>query len=342
MTTTEAEVTRTPAQTMIDLLTGFWVSRALYVAARLGLADLVGEQPMPVAELARRTGTHADSLYRVMRALAGADIFEEHPDRRFSQTELSAMLRSDVPGSLRYTAISELGEDHYAAWEEILYSVRTGRTAFCRRFGTQVWQYYAENPDLGRVFERSMSGLTQRIHEAIVSAYPFLGFDRILDVGGGEGCLLARVLERNRLASGMLCDRPEVISFAAERLRQNGAAGRILPVAGDFFQEVPAGADLHLLKWIIHDWNDEHATRILRNCRASLEPAGRLLLIETVIPETKQGLFPKLLDLNMMVMTGGRERTEDEFRRLLGRAGLRLRRVLPPDSPVSLLEAEAA
>jgi SAM-dependent methyltransferase len=340
LATLPAPAAKSAEEFITDLIGGFWLSRSVSVAAQLGLADLVHDVPRSIFELARETGTDADALYRLMRALASAGIFAELDGRTFAHTPLSELFRSDIPGSLRYTAISELGGDHYSAWENLLGSVRTGEVAFDARFGMPVWQYYAENPEIGQTFERSMTGITERIDDAIISAYSFAGFDRVLDIGGGEGYLLRSILRENSRAHGIVFDQAEVIGLARRRLSGDPLAERISLIAGDFFDAVPAGVDLHVLKWIVHDWNDTLATRILSNCRASLAPGGTLLLLESVLPSANDGMFPKLMDLNMMVMTGGRERTEGEFRNLLRAAGFKLTRILATGSPVQVIEAE--
>jgi SAM-dependent methyltransferase len=331
-----------PPVQMLQMIAGFWVSRAIYAAAKLGVADLVADAPKSVAELAAATETHAPSLYRVMRALASVGIFAQDADARFAQTPLSATLLTDAPGSLRWLAMTELGEEHYPAWEELLHSVKTGERAFDRHFGKPVWEFYAENPENARIFNDAMTGTTGMITEAVLGAYDFSALRRIVDVGGGHGELLASILKATPQASGILFDAPQVVSGAGARLEAAGVAGRCEIVGGDFFESVPSGADAYTMKWILHDWDDEQSTRILKNIRRAVTDDGRLLVIEAVIPAGDEPHFGKFIDLNMLVMTGGRERTADEFSALFAASGFRLTRVVPTPSPVSVIEAVPA
>jgi SAM-dependent methyltransferase len=327
---------------MIDLISGFWIARAVYLAAKLGIADHLHDQSRSAAELAELTGTHPPSLYRVLRALASVDVVEEDDRGRFALTHLGATLRTGMPGSLRAFAISELGEDHYAAWGEALHSVQTGGIAFDHIFGMPVWQYYAQHPANARIFDESMTGITQMIEAAVLAGYDFAPYAQVVDVGGGHGGLLAAILRTNPKAKGVLFDAPQVVAGAAARLESAGLAGRCEWIGGDFFDAVPTGGDLYILKWIIHDWNDEQSLDILRNCRRAMNPGGKLLLVESVIPRGDEPYLGKLIDLVMLVMTGGRERTEGEFRDLLAAAGFRLTQVIPTRSPSRVIEAVPA
>jgi ubiquinone/menaquinone biosynthesis C-methylase UbiE len=327
---------------MLQMIAGFWVSRAIYAVAKLGIADLVADAPQTVEELAAATQTHAPSLYRVMRALASVRVFTQTSDKRFAQTPLSATLRTDAQGSLRWLAMTELGEEHYPAWEELLYSIQTGERAFDRRFGKNVWEFFAENPENARIFNNAMTGTTAVVTEAVLGAYDFSALRRIVDVGGGQGELLASILKANERASGVLFDAPQVVTGAGARLEAAGVADRCEIVGGDFFESVPAGADAYTLKWILHDWDDEQSTRILKNVRRAITDGGRLSVVEAVVPPGDEPHFGKFIDLNMLVMTGGRERTEEEFRALLDASGFRLARVVATPSPVSIIEAVPA
>jgi hypothetical protein len=333
----QKEITKTPEQAMMDVLGGFWLSRAVYAIAKLGIADYIGSQPRLVDDIARDARVNASALYRVMRAVVTAGYFEEHPGRRFSHTPLSESLRSSVRGSMRATAMAAMAEDRYEAWGDIVDAVQTGHTAFDQRFGMPIWQYYQQHPEKSRVFEQSMSGVTERINEAIVSSYFFRGFRRALDIGGGEGALLQHVLNGNPEMEAVVFDRPEVIEMARKRIGHNP---RLTLHAGDFFDGLPEGADLHMLKWILHDWDDERAVAILRNSRRSIVRDGRLLIMEMVLSPDNSGPFPKLMDLNMFVITGGRERTFEEYAVLLRQAGFRMKRAYATQSVVTILEAE--
>jgi SAM-dependent methyltransferase len=327
---------------MIQFITGFWMSRAVHVAAKLGIADLLQSGPKTVAELAEATGTHAPSLYRILRALTSAGVFKREHDDRFALTPLSETLITGAPGSVRWFMISELGQEHYPAWGNLMHSVKTGEIAFDNFFGKDIWKYFAENPDDAAVFNDSMSGMTGAANEAITSVYDFSGFNTIVDIGGGHGGLITSILHRNPQAKGVLFDAPVVVEGARAKLESAGVAERCETVAGDFFQAVPEGGDAYVMKWIIHDWEDEKAIRILKNCRRHMRPDGRLIIVDCVVPENDEPDFSKTFDLNMLVMTGGKERTAAEFEQLLAAAGFKLLRVIPTDVPTSIVEGQPA
>ncbi|MGH9968972.1 MAG: methyltransferase, partial [Pyrinomonadaceae bacterium] len=214
--------------------------------------------------------------------------------------------------------------------------------AFDHAFGMDVWEFFAKNPENARLFNDSMSGMTAATNEAIMSGYDFSGIRKIVDVGGGHGGLITSILKAHSEMTGILFDAPSVIEVARKRIEATGLANRCETVAGDFFKAVPAGADAYVMKWIIHDWNDERSTTILKNCRSAITSDGKLLLIDVVIPPGGEPHFGKFIDLNMLVMTGGLERTEEEFRRLLQASAFRLVRLVPTDSPFSIVEAVPA
>jgi hypothetical protein len=328
-----------PAQ-MIQIITNFWTTRAVYIIAKLGIADSLKSGPKSTQELAESTGTHAPSLYRLLRALASTGMLASEKDGRFGLTPLSELLVTDAPGSMRWLIISELGQEHYPAWGNLMHSIKTGEIAFDNHFGMDLWKYFRQNPEGAAVFNDSMSGLTAIVNEKITSLYDFSRFNKIVDVGGGHGALITSILKANPQAFGVLFDAEEVISGARSKLDAAGIADRCAPVAGDFFQSVPAGGDAYIMKWIIHDWDDERATRILKNIRGQIPQNGRVIIVDAVVPEGDEPDFSKFFDLNMMVMTGGKERTAKEFDRLLGGAGFRFLRVIPTDLPVSIIEAE--
>jgi hypothetical protein len=326
-----------PEMAMLQLISGFWISRCIYVTAKLGLADLVKDGPRTAAELAVATNAHAPSLYRVLRALACVGVVAQEGDR-FGDTPVLQTLRTDVKGSLRWFAMSELGEEHYPAWGEFLHSVRTGAIAFDHALGMDVWEYFAEHPDHAKIFNDSMSGLTAQANEAIHSAYEFSGIGTLVDIGGGHGGLLTSILRRNPQMRGILFDAPPVIEGARSIVGNSDVADRCQPIAGNFFESVPEGGDAHILKWIIHDWTDDQSVTILKNSHRALPENGKLVLVEAVVPAGNEMHFSKFMDLNMLVMTGGRERTEAEFRDLYERAGFRLTRIVPTESPFSVIE----
>ncbi len=328
-----------PPFVMLQMITGFWVSRAVYIAAKLGIADLVKDRPKTATDLAQTTGTHAPSLYRVLRALASVGIFVEDEQGRFAQTPLSETLRSDVPGSLRAMAMVELGQEHFPAWGNLMHSVKTGEIAFDNQFKQNAWEYYAQNPEDASNFNKAMSGLTEMVNMALLQAYDFSGINRLVDIAGGVGGLIGAILKAHSQMRGVLFDLPRVIAEAGPLLDAAGVRDRCEMASGDFFESVPKGGDAYILKWIIHDWDDEKSITILKNCHRAMNEGGKLLLVEMVVPEGNEADLSKFMDLNMLVMTGGRERTEAEFTSLLAAAGFRLARVVRTESPVCLIEA---
>lgn len=326
---------------MLQLISGFWISRAVYVIANLGIPDELQSGPKTAEELASTTNTHAPSLFRILRALVSVGVLSSTEDGRFAQTPLSETLITNAPGSLRWFAMSELGQEHYPAWGNLMHSVKTGEIAFDNFFGVDIWKYFQQNPEDAAVFNNSMSNVTAHANEAITSLYDFSQFGTIVDVGGGHGGLITSILAKNPEVKGVLFDAAEVIEGARPKIEAAGLNGRLETVAGDFFKSVPAGGDAYVMKWIIHDWDDEKSNTILRNCRIRIQPKGKLILIDCVVPETNEPHFSKFIDLNMLVMTGGKERTEKEFAELLAAAGFKLLRVIPTDLPTSIVEAEA-
>jgi hypothetical protein len=330
-----------PPVAMLHMIQGFWVSRAVYVAAKLGIPDLLRDEPKNSADLAQSTGTHAPSLYRVLRALDSVGVFAEDDRGRFALTPLGATLRTDVPGSLRYFAIEELGENHYPAWEKVLHSVKTGEIAFNHVYGASKWQYMADHPDEAKIFDAAMSSFSSVVAAAVVAAYDFSSSATVVDVGGGDGTLLTAILKGNPRLRGVLADLPHVTERAQGRFKTENLADRCDIAAGSFFESAPVG-DTYVLKWIIHDWDDQQSAAILKNCRSAMAANGRVLLVEAVIQPGTASSFSKCIDLNMLVMTGGRERTEAEYRALLDSAGLRLTRIVPTHTEMSVIEAVQA
>jgi hypothetical protein len=337
--TSNAEVP--PPIAMLQMISGFWVSQAIYIAAKLGIADYLQEQPKTVEELATITETHPPSLYRLLRALASVSIFAEDENRRFALTPLATTLQTDAPGSLRFFAISELAQAHYLGWGNLLHSVKTGEIAFDNIAGMNIWDYYAQNPEAGKLFDRSMTNVTETLLEAIINNYDFSSFNTVVDVGGGQGSLITTILKANLKLKGIVFDVPNVIENAKPRLQKENFADRCTTIAGNFFESVPSGGDAYLLKFIIHDWDDEKSLVILKNCHQAMAEDSKLLLFEQVITpgNNPSSSFGKLIDLNMMVMTGGCERTEAEYRSLLAAAGFQLTRIVPTSLPINVIEA---
>jgi hypothetical protein len=323
------------------MLTGYWISQSLYVAAKLGLADLVKSGPRSAEDLAQATGTHAPSLYRLLRALASVGVFAEEHDRRFALTPLAECLRSDTAGSQRSLAIM-MGEEHFACYGRLIDSVRTGETAFDKIYGTGVFDFLSAHPEQGRTFDEAMVGVHGEETAAMLAAYDFSGIGTLADVGGGNGSLLRATLEKHPQLRGMLVDLPNVVARAKANFAAAGLTDRCQAVTGNFFESVPGGADAYLMRHIIHDWDDQKASLILRNVHRALAGKGKLLLVEGVVRPGNDPSFTKLLDLTMLVMPGGKERTEAEYRELLAGAGFRLARIVPTESEISVIEAVPA
>lgn len=323
---------------MLQIISGFWISRAVYVIAKLGIPDLLKSGPKTAEELASATSMHAPSLYRILRALASVGVLVSAEGEQFALTPLSETLVTDAPGSLRWFTVSELGQEHYPAWGNLMHSVKTGEIAFDHFFGMDVWKYFQQNPEDAAVFNDSMSSMTAATNEAITSLYDFSGFNKLVDVGGGHGGLITSLLKSNPQLKGILFDAAQVIEGARARIEAAGLAQRCETVAGDFFKSVPEGGDAYIMKWIIHDWDDERAIAILKNCRNQIQANGKIILVDCVVPETDEPHFSKFIDLNMLVMTGGKERTAKEFEELLAAAGFKLLRVIPTDLPTSIVE----
>ena len=302
-----------PRDALLRMTNAYQVSQAIHVAATLGIADLLEDGPKSADELAEATGTHAPTLYRLLRALASVGVFAEQSDSRFGSTTLADYLRTDAPGSLRAWA-RLIGQPHFwASWGHLLHSVRTGEPAFPDLHGTNVWEHRAAHPEDSAIFDAAMTGLSAPVAEAVAQSYDFSRIGVLADVGGGEGGLLAAILAANPTLRGVLFDLPHVVATAGALLERAGVANRCEIVGGSFFETVPEGADAYLLKSIIHDWDDAAAIEILRTCRAPMADTARLLVVEPVIRPGNEPDRAKFSDLNMLVMLGGRERTADDF-----------------------------
>ena len=330
-----------PPFALFRMVTGYYVSRAIYVVAKLGIADHMSEGPCRVDDLAAATGTHAPSLKRVLRLLASVGVFTEEADSRFALTPIGACLRAGVPGSMRAAALL-FGGVTQQAWGDLQRSVETGEPAFRRVFGMDSFDYMAQHPDEAANFDAAMADFTKRIATAVVAAYDFSPFNRIVDVGGGNGALLAGILKANSSLAGVLFDLPQVADRAIAPMRELGLADRCEIVGGDFFKAVPGGGDAYLLKHVIHDWNDERAGEILRSCRRAMGEKAKLLILEGVYPpridQSDESRGAAANDVNMLVCTGGRQRSEAEFRNLYEAAGFSLTRILPTETPVKVIE----
>ncbi|HEX6839026.1 MAG TPA: methyltransferase [Polyangia bacterium] len=316
-----------PQAVLGQLINGYWATWSIIAAARLGLADALDDGGAPVARLAEKVGADGDALYRLLRALASLGIFREEGERTFHHTPLSQALKKDVPGSMHGLAVAT-SLLHMRAWPEILHSVRTGETAFAKVFGCDLFDQLPHDPEAARAFDAAMAGYTVTTGNAVAAKYDFSGCQRVVDVGGGSGALLCAILARFPSLGGVTFDLPHVTERARATIDRAGLAGRAEVAGGDFFASVPP-ADCYTLKMILHDWDDEKSRAILRTLRQAIAPNGRVCLIEAVVPPGNAPSPAKLLDVNMLVMTGGRERTEAEYGALFAATGFRLTRVVP-------------
>jgi len=324
---------------LIQMSMGYWVSRILFVAAKLELADRLAAGPRSAAEIAPEMGMYAPALHRLMRTLASLGILTESDGKKFALTPLGGALRKGASGSAHATVLTLAGQLFWRAWEEILYSFETGKTAFEKVFGVPTFDYLAKHPDEASLFSETMVGIHGPETPAVAAAYDFSGVKTLVDVGGATGNMLAAVLSRHPGPRGILFDLPHVVRDAPALLKAHGVVDRVRIESGSFFDSVPAGGDAYILSHVIHDWSESQCLTILGNCRRAMTPASRLLIVEMVLPPGDSPHPGKLLDITMLVMPGGEERTESEYGTLLSKAGFRLRRVVPTESAVSVVEA---
>jgi len=328
-----------PAQALQQMLTGAWVAQSISVIATLGVADLLKDGPKTAQQLAEQTSTHADSLYRVLRALATLGVFAETDDARFALTPISQCLRSDTPDSFRNAARMSRLPIFWKSWGELLDCVKTGETGLKRAFGMiNPFEHFAQHPEEGAIFNGAMTEMSRDVGPAIAAAYDFGKFRTIVDAGGGHGSLLISILRRHPAPRGLVFDLPQVVKGAQPAIAAAGLSPRCETVAGNLFESVPSGADAYILKAIIHGFERENCLKILSNIRQAIAPQGRLLLIERVIHAGSEPSFNKIADLQMLVMSGGRERTPAEYEELLGAAGFTLAQVHATAAPQSIVE----
>ena len=331
-----------PEVQLVQMITGHWVAAAIYTAAKLKLPDHLAAGAISSESLAAAAGTHADSTYRLCRALSAVGVLTELPDRQFELTVLGELLRSDHPRSMRPMAMFQGAPPHWQGWGSFVHSVQTGQPAFEHVHGKQFFDYCEGDPEFAEAFNGAMTALSAAASQAVVQAYDFAGIETLVDVGGGHGHLLCTVLSANPSLTGIVFDLPHVVQGAAPTIAAAGLADRCQTVGGSFFESVPAG-DAYISKHIIHDWDDEHSRKILSNMASAMQGSGRVLLVEAVIDAGNMTTFGKLIDLEMLHAThGGRERTEGEFRELFASAGLKLQRTIPTQSMFSVLEAVPA
>lgn len=325
------------SQRLMQMVSGYWISQAVYAAAHYGIADLLKAGPRTATDLAAATGTDTKSLYRLLRALASVQIFSEDSQGRFSLTPLAEQLRSDVPESQRSLALM-MGDEHFRVWGHLVDAVKTGETTFEKVYGMPVFEFLGKHPEKGKVFDEAMTGIHGVETAAVLDAYDFSGIHVLADVGGGNGSNLIAILQKHPRMRGILFDLPQVIERAKPNILAAGLEDRCQLIAGSFFEKIPDGADACLMRHIIHDWDDQECRTILQNCHAALPANGRVLLVESVIPPGNDFYFPKFLDLTMMLIPGGQERTEEEYRGMYEAVGLRLSRIVPTKSDVQVIE----
>lgn len=326
-----------PDLAALDFVADLWGFSVAYAVVDLALLDALQGGARTAAEVAASLSLDEDRVYRLLRAATQIDLVEEAEGRRFTLLPVGKGLCKDAGGFRDFLILAgRLGMKH---WARLPDAIRTGKTAVELETGMAPFAWFASDPALGDCFNRGMTAVSNLTIGAVVPVYPFANFARIVDVGGGHGRLLGGVLAANPSARGVLFDLPSVVEGAGPVLDELGVAGRCEVVGGDFFAEVPGAGDLYVMKAIVHDWQDEEALKILANIRRAMSPSGRLILLETVVPEVGKKHFAKLLDIEMIVHAGGRERTRDEYAALLARGGFRLDRIIPTAGPISIVEA---
>jgi SAM-dependent methyltransferase len=328
-----------PHDQVRKMMRGFEQSQLIYVAVKLGIADLLQDGSGDAQTLGIRAGIEPSLMYRVMRGLAWCGLVRHAEDDSFSLTRLGRCLRSDADDSL-CDHVRCVGEIEWPAWSALLHAVRTPDTAFEHAFGAKFYDYLAQNAEAGAYFDRMMGVSTAPVARAVVEAYDFSSVETIADIGAGNGTLVTAILRANTHLRGILFDLPSVIARTAEQLEGSDVAGRLQAVGGNFFTEVPAGADTYLMRWVLHNWSDDQCARVLENCHRAMRPSGRLLVLEQVMPPRVDPSTETVsLDLGMLVHLGGCERTEDEFRQLLRRGGFQWTRTIPTAVSTQILEA---
>ncbi len=339
---TSSEAMPPPHAQIIQMGTASLVSAIVYAAAKLGIADHLATGAKSAAELAGPTGTHAPSLHRFLRSLAGFGIVTEQADQRFALTPLGEALQTGAPGSARASVLTLAGPMFWNSLAEFIYSLETGKPSFEKAFGMPVFEYLAQNPEAASAFSETMVGFHGQEPPAVAKAYDFSGIKTLVDVGGATGNMLATILSAHSGVHGVLFDLPHVVREAPAFLEARGVGDRVTIEGGSFFESVPSGGDAYLLSHIIHDWSEEQCLTILSKCREAMPPAGKLLLVEFVLPPGDAPHPGKVLDMVMLTMPGGQERTGAEYDELLRKAGFCLTRVIPTESPASIVEAVLA
>jgi hypothetical protein len=324
---------------LVQMASAYWVSRVVHAATELGLADHLSAGPQTAEILAGLTQTKPGPLYRLLRTAASLGIFSEDSAHRFALTPLGEAMKTGAPGAARASILTLAGRSFSSAWENLRYSLETGKPGFDKANGVPVFDWLTSHPDEALLFGETMIGFHGAEPAAVAAAYDFSGFQTIVDIGGGTGNLLTTILAAQPGPRGVLFDLPHVVREGATLIQQRGLTDRVETKSGSFFETVPAGGDAYLLSHVIHDWNEEQCLTILGHCRSAMKATSRLLLIEMVLPDGNTPHPGKMLDMMMLVGPGGQERTAAEYRTLLEKAGLRFTRLIPTNSAVSIVEA---
>jgi hypothetical protein len=340
--TSQASTEIEPRVALLQMINAYMISQALYVAAKLGIADLLKDGPKSCDELAASCRAHSASLYRVLRTLASVNVFSELGPGCFRLTPMAEVLRTDVPDSARGWAVFRGEKFLWHPWGELLYSVKSGKPAFNHVFGMEPFQYLEQNPEIASIYDDAMRSISAQKYQAVADAYDFSQVGMIVDVGGGNGGLLTAILNKHTKVKGVLAELPHVVESARKHIEAAGLADRCQCVSIDMLESVPVGGDAYIVANVIHDWGDEPSISILRNCRRGMLEIGRVLVVEMVVPPGNEPHLSKFIDLEMLVAhEGGKERSEVEYQQLFEKSGFRLTNVIPTKSPWSVVEGVA-
>ena len=330
-----------PQAVLMRMAYGFWEAKALQVVAELGIADLLAKEPKTAEELSNILEVDSDVLYRLLRALAGFGIFKEISDNRFENTSLSEVIRTNVPGSVRDYVIYLPNDGIVLAWTKLMDVVKTGKSTFKDANGCEYWEYLQKHSEIGERLNKAMAAMASQVIPALLESYDFSQFKSLIDVGGGQGTVLASIMSKVSQMRGCLYEQGSVIEGAKSFLESRGVINRCELIPGNFLESIPAGYDAYLIKNVLVDWDDEHVLTILKNCRASIPKHGKLLILENAVLGKDNAPHPaKWIDLHMMVLFQGRQRTEQEFRNLLQASDFKLNKVITPPAPIAVIEAE--
>lgn len=324
-----------PQAQIMQFILSKWISKPIYVAAELGIADILSDGPKRIDKIAHLSGTHSSTLYRIMRALACLGIFREIDDKTFELTPMAECLKT---GALRPIARMMHSDWHDRAWDNLLYSVKSGKASFDNAFGMPVFQWFKENPEAENIFNQANAVKAATSHRAIVDSYDFSGIETLVDIGGGIGALMVEVLKSNPAMKGIIAERPTILKEAQKFIEQNELTERCTALECDFFKEIPVNSSAFLMSHILHDWEDEKAIKILKNCHSAMTSDEKIIVVESVVPDNNEFSIAKLLDLEVLVIGGGKERTESEFRLLFESSGFKLSRIVQTRESISIIE----